>query len=174
MTPNVQLEVERKYEVPAGAEPDWSTLPTLTVEAEVDNRDLEAVYFDTASDRLAGFGIALRRRKGGPDAGWHLKYRDELGKHELHVPMLKTSDRMPAQMKQYVAGLLAGQEVAPLATVANTRRVLNVNHPDHGFVAEICIDDVTATAHRTGVQRTWAVRSRTGQRFRCPRQRCLR
>ncbi|KAA9393657.1 CYTH and CHAD domain-containing protein [Kocuria coralli] len=156
MAPNVQREIERKYEVPPGAEPDWSALPTLTTEPEVDSRALEAVYYDTGSDRLAGFGIALRRRRGGPDAGWHLKYRDELGKHELHVPLLKTSDRLPAQMKQYVAGLLAGQELAPLATVRTDRRVLNVMHPDLGHVAEICIDDVTTVAERTGVRRSWA------------------
>lgn len=156
MTPNVQLEVERKYEVPAGAELDWSTLPVLTVEPEQSARELNAVYFDTPGNRLAAFGIVLRRRKGGPDAGWHLKYRDQLGKHELHVPMLKTSDRLPAQMKQYVAGLLAGQELEPLATVLNNRQVFNVRHPEFGHVAEICIDDVVATDERAGLKRTWA------------------
>lgn len=156
MTPNVQLEVERKYEVPAGAELDWSTLPVLTIEPEQSVRELNAVYFDTPGNRLAAFGIVLRRRKGGPDAGWHLKYRDQLGKHELHVPMLKTSDRLPAQMKQYVAGLLAGQELEPLATVLNNRQVLNVRHPEFGHVAEICIDDVVATDERAGLKRTWA------------------
>lgn len=156
MTPNVQLEVERKYEVPAGAELDWSTLPVLTVEPEQVPRDLHAVYFDTPGNRLAAFGIVLRRRKGGPDAGWHLKYRDQMGKHELHVPMLKTSDRLPAQMKQYVAGLLAGQELEPLATVVNNRQVLNVQHPDFGHVAEICIDDVVATDERAGLKRSWS------------------
>lgn len=155
MTPNVQLEVERKYEVPTGADIDWSTLPVLTLEEEAANRDLEAVYFDTPTNHLAAFDIALRRRKGGPDAGWHLKYRDQLGKHELHVPLLKTSDRMPAQMKQYVAGLLAGQELSALATVATNRKVLNVQHPDFGHVAEICMDDVAATDERSGLKRTW-------------------
>lgn len=156
MTPNVQLEVERKYEVPAGAELDWSALPVLTVEPEQAQRNLHAVYFDTPGNRLAAFGIVLRRRKGGPDAGWHLKYRDQLGKHELHVPMLKTSDRLPAQMKQYVAGLLAGQDLEPLATVINNRQVLNVRHPDFGHVAEICIDDVVATDERAGIKRAWS------------------
>ena len=34
---------------------------------------LETVYYDTADLRLMRTGVALRRRTGGEDAGWHLK-----------------------------------------------------------------------------------------------------
>jgi hypothetical protein len=34
---------------------------------------LEAVYYDTADLRLARAGVTLRHRRGGDDAGWHLK-----------------------------------------------------------------------------------------------------
>lgn len=155
MTPKVQLEVERKYEVPAHAEPDWSAMPILTVDAGESPRALTTEYFDTPQRRLADHGVVLRRRHGGPDAGWHLKYRTGQGKHELQVPLLKTSNRMPAQMKQYVNGLSGGQELESLATVANNRRVLYAVHPQHGPVAEICLDDVVATDRRAGLRRSW-------------------
>lgn len=155
MTPNVQLEVERKYEVPAGVQPDWSSVDGLRVSAEPAPRQLQTVYFDTPNRRLAAFGVVLRRRHGGPDAGWHIKYRDAQGKQEIHVPLLKTSDRLPAQMKQYIAGLLADEDIAPLVMVENTRQVSNVYHPTWGHVAEICMDDVTATDSHANVQRLW-------------------
>ena len=38
-----------------------------------EEQTLEAVYFDTEDLRLARAGVTLRRRRGGDDAGWHLK-----------------------------------------------------------------------------------------------------
>ena len=52
---------------------------------------LDAVYFDTPGKDLARNRITLRRRTGGPDAGWHLKlpegtrrpHRDPRADHRL-------------------------------------------------------------------------------------------
>lgn len=155
MTPTYQPEIERKYEVPEGAAPRWEQLPRLRVEAEPQIRSLEAAYFDTASGRLAGFGVALRRRRGGPDEGWHLKFREGGLKREVHVPLLKTADRLPAQMRQLVSGLLAGEELVPLAAVRTHRQVLEVHDPEFGRVAEICLDEVRGTEQATGITRAW-------------------
>jgi inorganic triphosphatase YgiF len=38
-----------------------------------DEEQLEAEYYDTDDLRLISAGITLRRRRGGDDAGWHLK-----------------------------------------------------------------------------------------------------
>lgn len=46
--------------------------------------ELDATYYDTVDTRLAAASITLRRRTGGSDAGWHLKFpvgpgvRDEI------------------------------------------------------------------------------------------------
>ena len=37
------------------------------------SQQLDAVYFDTPGRDLAAHKVTLRRRTGGPDAGWHLK-----------------------------------------------------------------------------------------------------
>lgn len=155
MTPSTQPEIERKYEVPAGAEPVWADLPHLSVEPEPTVRSLEATYYDTASGVLAAFGLALRRRRGGPDEGWHLKFRADGLKHEVHVPLLRTADRLPAQMRQLISGLLDDQPLEPLAVLRNERQVLQVHDPEHGRVAEICLDDVRGTESATGITRVW-------------------
>lgn len=155
MTPSTQPEIERKYEVPAGAEPVWDDMPRLKVEPEQDVRSLEATYYDTATGSLAAFGLALRRRRGGPDEGWHLKFRADGLKHEVHVPLLRTADRLPAQMRQLISGLLDDQPLEPLAVLRNERQVLQVHDPEHGRVAEICLDDVRGTESATGITRVW-------------------
>ena len=155
MTPSTQPEIERKYEVPAGAEPGWDDMPRLKVEPEQDVRSLEATYYDTATGSLAAFGLALRRRRGGPDEGWHLKYRADGVKHEVHVPLLRTADRLPAQMRQLISGLVEDQPLEPLAVLRNERQVLQVHDPEHGRVAEICLDNVRGTESATGITRVW-------------------
>ena len=155
MTPSTQPEIERKYEVPAGAEPVWDDMPRLKVEPEQDVRSLEATYYDTATGSLAAFGLALRRRRGGPDEGWHLKYRADGVKHEVHVPLLRTADRLPAQMRQLISGLVEDQPLEPLAVLRNERQVLQVHDPEHGRVAEICLDNVRGTESATGITRVW-------------------
>src|SRR5512139_3924311 len=68
------VEMERKYETP-----DHFELPDLTCVAGVAAVDepqtirLDAVYCDCADLRLAHRGVTVRRRKGGHDAGWHIK-----------------------------------------------------------------------------------------------------
>ena len=67
-------ETERKYEAADGVE-----LPGLGGAGRggglvgPDEQTLEAVYYDTEDLRLARAGMTLRRRRGGDDAGWHLK-----------------------------------------------------------------------------------------------------
>jgi hypothetical protein len=65
---------ERKYEVIDGVElPGWSGLAGVEALVGPEEQTLEAVYYDTEDLRLARAGVTLRRRRGGDDAGWHLK-----------------------------------------------------------------------------------------------------
>ena len=66
-------EIENKYEVPA----DFAVDDRLAVDGvrlgEPQRHELSAVYYDTSDLRLAADKVALRRRTGGHDAGWHVK-----------------------------------------------------------------------------------------------------
>lgn len=70
-------EIERKYEAPVADEgfglPDLSHVAGVSAVIDKGVVDLDAVYYDTADQRLAAAAITLRRRTGGADAGWHLK-----------------------------------------------------------------------------------------------------
>ena len=67
-------ETETKYDAPAGAAlPRLDGLPQVAGTSGPDEEQLEAEYYDTDDLRLIRAGITLRRRRGGDDAGWHLK-----------------------------------------------------------------------------------------------------
>jgi inorganic triphosphatase YgiF len=56
------IEVERKYDVEAGTPlPDWQGLPGVVSVDEVELRELDARYLDTADLTLGRAGVALRR-----------------------------------------------------------------------------------------------------------------
>lgn len=72
--PSRTVEIELKFDVDDSVDlPDWTVLPGVSAVGDPELRDLDALYFDTLDFALAQSGYALRRRLGGPDAGWHIK-----------------------------------------------------------------------------------------------------
>ena len=151
-------EVERKYEVPEGAEHriDWSGLEGYTVSSDPVEHRMEAVYYDTEDLALGRRLVALRRRRGGADDGWHVKLHESSGRQELQVPLLRTPDRMPAAVRTLLAGLTGGELLRPIATLRTNRRVLTVSDADGAPLAELAADVVEAVDERTGTPRSWS------------------
>ncbi|GAA1774500.1 CYTH and CHAD domain-containing protein [Kocuria aegyptia] len=158
MTAVAHREVERKYEFPEGAEArvDWSRLEGCTISAEPVEHRMEAVYHDTQDMALGRRLVALRRRRGGADDGWHVKFHGPDGRHELQVPLLRTPDRMPASVRNLLAGLTGGQELRPVATLRTVRKVLRISDSTGTEVAELAVDVVDAVDERTGTARSWS------------------
>lgn len=87
MTTTSQTEIERKYDVETS-----TAMPELSDIGRVDGPnvvELEALYFDTATNDLARERITLRRRTGGKDAGWHLKLPFGTDRTEVHAPIVE-------------------------------------------------------------------------------------
>ncbi|WP_337026693.1 CYTH domain-containing protein [Microbacterium sp. LB16] len=152
--PSRTVEVERKYDVDVETPlPTWGDIPGVDTVSSGEARALDAQYFDTADGALARAGVALRRRTGGPDAGWHVKGpRQGDGRLELGWPLGDGND-LPAA----VAATLAEWTTAPLtplARIENDRTAYLLTGPD-GVVAEFVDDRVRATDLRQGVQREW-------------------
>lgn len=151
-------EVERKYEVPEGAAArvDWGLLQGYSVAADAAEHRMEAVYYDTDDMALGRRRVALRRRRGGADDGWHVKLSEPAGRQELQVPLLRTPDRIPAAVRNLLAGLTRGRALRPVATLHTDRRVLMVSDDAGTAVAELAVDVVEAVDERTGTPRAWS------------------
>lgn len=170
--PSRTVEVERKYDVDAETPlPDWRGLPGVESVTEGESRALDARYFDTVDGALARAGVALRRRTGGPDEGWHVKGpRQGDGRTELGWPLDQTDATQTdatqtdatqtdaaASLPEAVAAAVAGwttEPVAPLARIENDRTAYLLIGPD-GVVAEFVDDHVRATDLRHGATRRW-------------------
>jgi len=152
--PQRTFEIERKYDADADtALPDWSGVPGVVSVSDGEQRELDARYLDTADAALARNGIALRRRTGGPDAGWHIKGpRQGDGRLELGWP-LGDAERLPEAVAEMVAQW-TDAELHPIARIENSRTAFLLRGADGG-IAEFVDDHVRATDLRTGIRREW-------------------
>src|ERR1044072_4635963 len=142
--PTAQVESERKYDVPAGAElPDWSAAPGVASVDGPAQRELDAHYFDTADLRLLAVGFTLRRRTGGSDAGWHAKVPAENGdREELRLPL---QDDLPVQLADLFRGITRNADVVEVARLRSTRTTWTLLDAGGAPLAEVASDRVTAT-----------------------------
>ncbi|MFT4210719.1 MAG: CYTH domain-containing protein [Microbacterium sp.] len=151
--PTRSLEVERSYDVGDDAVvPDWSLLPGVAAVGGAEVRELDARYLDTADLTLGRAGIALRRRTGGPDEGWHVKIAAAEGRHEYHWPL--GDEALPAGIAEALAPW-AEPPFTPLARIRNRRVAYALTDAAGHVVAEMVDDHVTATDERTGRAQRW-------------------
>ncbi|MEX5309259.1 CHAD domain-containing protein [Kocuria sp. CPCC 205297] len=152
-----QVEIERKYDVAGQRTPRLKLhkLKNFTVGDPVEH-EMSATYYDTADLALAHAKVAVRRRTGGSDDGWHVKYQAGQVRGELHYEPLKTSaQRIPAALRKVLTGLTLGEELTPVATI-NTHRTVYPVLGEDGQYAELCLDEVSARDERGGVTREWS------------------
>jgi CHAD domain-containing protein len=134
-------EREDKFEV----DPDW-VMPQVMrlvpdggrVDQEV--RRLDNTYFDTPDAGLRLFGVTLRRRIGGSETGWQLKVPNGTARTELQSS--SRAKKLPAALAKGVAGLLVGENIAPVATVITTRTAYRLLNSSGELVLEIADDQV--------------------------------
>jgi CHAD domain-containing protein len=143
-------ETETKYEAGADAKlPDMDSLPKVRGTRGPGLEQLEAEYFDTADLRLLRSGITLRRRKGGHDAGWHLKLpagRDS--RDEIQLPLGQAGRRVPAELANLVRASIRGERLAPVAAITTVRHITTLLGSNGESLAEVADDQVHATATR--------------------------
>jgi CHAD domain-containing protein len=140
-----QVETERKWEAdPEVVLPSLADLPQVASESDPEEFALEAEYFDTDDLRLLRAGITLRRRRGGDDAGWHLKLPAGADSRiELQVP-LGRGGTVPAELARLVRARARTAALRPVARIATTRRRRILLDSAGKSLAELADDQVSA------------------------------
>lgn len=151
------LEIERKYEMPeAGAampQLSWS-MKELTAAPAV-TEHLDATYFDTETQSLGQHKIAVRRRTGGYDQGWHIKFDAAGGRHEVGFDLTEDALGAPDVVANFVRAASLGEALVPRVSLVTDRKRTVLSLPGTGDVAEICEDSVQAVDYSTGIHRAW-------------------
>ncbi|MFD3522541.1 CHAD domain-containing protein [Streptomyces sp. NPDC058653] len=153
---DTKREIERKYELPerprtagSGAEPSGSSLlpdltqvPAVSAVTERGVTELDAVYYDTPDLRLTADTLTLRRRTGGADEGWHLKFPVGDGvRDELQAPL---SDTLPDELAALVRSRVRGAELAPVVRLRTSRDISLLADEAGRTLAEVAVDTVRA------------------------------
>lgn len=136
-------EIERKYEATAQTRlPDLSRVAGVSAVVHRGVSELDAVYHDTEDLRLAAGSLTLRRRTGGSDAGWHLKFPVASGiRDELQEPL---SDTLPRSFAGLLRSRLRGSELVPVVRLRTARDVHHLVDTEGATLAEVAVDTVRA------------------------------
>ncbi|MFV0320419.1 MAG: CYTH domain-containing protein [Microbacterium sp.] len=156
--PTRSVEVEAKVDVEVDTPLlDLTSLPGVVTVGAAEVRSLDARYLDTARLVLAAHGVALRRRTGGGDAGWHLKGPlVDGGRTEVHWP-LGDPNEPPAGVYDELSRVIAEplDALGPIARIRNERTAFVLYSEEGNPIAEFADDHVDALDLRTGTERRW-------------------
>jgi CHAD domain-containing protein len=148
------LELEQKFDVTdTTVSPSFDGLASVGRTEKLPPLALEAVYFDTPGYDLAANRITLRRRTGGPDAGWHLKLPAAQGaRTEIHAPLGAGSNAtdVPDELLDTVRAIVRDRSLVPVARISTAREITMVYSPGGTPVAEFCDDQVITCSLDTG------------------------
>src|SRR6478735_7039621 len=148
-----QSEIETKLEIAPDAKlPSLSKRRRLaavgiTSAAYPQSYHLDAMYYDTPDLDLLRSKMTLRRRTGGPDAGWHLKLPAVQGaRTEVGLPLSAGEPgAVPSELAGIVRGAARGRELIPVARLVNDRTVRHLLDEAGCTMIEVADDHVTAT-----------------------------
>ncbi|WP_406096982.1 CHAD domain-containing protein [Streptomyces sp. NBC_01013] len=136
-------EIERKYEATGDTRlPDLNRVAGVTAVDHHGVSELDAVYYDTEDLRLAADHLTLRRRTGGPDAGWHLKFPVASGiRDEIRAPL---ADTLPPDLAGLVRSRVRDTALVPVVRLRSARDVHLLKGPGGEPLAELSVDEVRA------------------------------
>ncbi|MGR0160200.1 CYTH and CHAD domain-containing protein [Paenarthrobacter nitroguajacolicus] len=145
MATSSNVEAEQKFDAEANTPlPALDLIDGIARVGEPTSHSLEAIYFDTSHLALAARGITLRRRTGGPDAGWHLKLPQSAGRRtEIHAP-LGNADTIPVELMDRVLAYTRSHAVAAVAALNTERTSYALYGHDDRRVADFVDDHVRA------------------------------
>ncbi|MCB0915598.1 MAG: CYTH and CHAD domain-containing protein [Actinobacteria bacterium] len=144
--PEELREIERKFRVHGLFRlPDLEAVPEVARVVAQSTRSLAAVYHDTDDLKLFRWGVTLRRREGGDDAGWHMKLpvdgAQEGVRDELRVPLSDGAvGHVPEALADVVTAYVRNSELVPVVEL-RTERTPYLLYDDDGVATAELVDD---------------------------------
>lgn len=157
---NQHLEVEAKFSVSESTQiPNLGEITGVDRVDRTEIHNLSAVYFDTEDLRLTRSKITLRRRTGGNDAGWHIKFPGEVGRREVQASLDAegaSESSAPKELLGHIRALVQGRPLLPIAQVDNERHMSYLVNAEGELLAEFCDDHVSTVSYLPGgVRKQW-------------------
>jgi len=157
---DTHLEIERTYDMPEGDDlPDLVGVGAIARTEHQEPFVLDATYWDTERYDLVASRVTVRRRTGGPDAGWHIKRAtSDTVRHEQHFPLTEDADTVPDAVLAALFTERRGRGLRPVVHIATTRTVTRLLDEDDDQVAELADDRVVARRlddRAPSTPRTW-------------------
>lgn len=154
MTAETKREIERKYEATADTGlPDLAKASGVSSVLDRGVTELDAVYYDTVGLRLAADSVTLRRRTGGEDEGWHLKFPVSSGiRDEIRAPL---ADTLPTSLAGLLRSRVRDQDVVPVVRLRSSRKVQHLLDEAGALLAEVSVDTVHAERLPKGPDASW-------------------
>lgn len=147
------VEIETKFDISDDFElPDLSSVRGVDQSVVGQTHHLDATYFDTSDLRLQAHKITLRRRRGGKDAGWHLKMpATTTGRREIRVPAADNDPGeacdIPAELLIRVQAIIRQSPLQSVATLKTSRSTWYLQDDEGTALAEVADDRVFVTRH---------------------------
>lgn len=147
--PARQLEVERKFDVvDSTVSPSFEGIAAVARVERSPAQRLDAVYFDTPTQDLAGHRITLRRRTGGgrrlaPEVAGRTRRPHRDPRADRH-PRGATADAAPAELLDVVLAIVRDRPLGPVARITTQRESQILYSAEGVALAEFCDDQVTA------------------------------
>lgn len=139
---DIKREIERKYESDDGGLPDLTGVAGVADVVDKGLVELDATYYDTQDARLTAAHITLRRRTGGSDEGWHLKFPVSDGvRDEIHAPL---SDTVPRTLAGLIRSRVRNAGLRPEVRLRTARDIRHLVDADGTLLAEVSVDAVHA------------------------------
>ncbi|MDP4825153.1 MAG: CYTH and CHAD domain-containing protein [Candidatus Nanopelagicales bacterium] len=138
-----KLRVDRDFHLPSL---EGVGSGDVSVEAQP-TFQMRNVYFDTHDFALFRWRVTLRRREGGPDAGWHLKLPvagfGGTVRDEVRMPLTDDQHHVPAELTTIVAAFLRDAPIAEVVTLHSQRSPMLFRNSAGRVIAEFVDDTVS-------------------------------
>ncbi|MBA3021335.1 CYTH and CHAD domain-containing protein [Propionicimonas sp.] len=137
------IETERKFALAKGQ--SLPSLDAIAIEGACEQRELISIYYDTPDYRLNAAQQVIRRRSGGPDAGWQAKLPTDNPDERIEVQLPPGGERLPRELRDLVAASVGERPLLPVAELRTHRSLRELRDEAGRVLAEVCEDRVSAT-----------------------------